>query len=132
MTRNGKLILDIINDSGDHLTAEQIFMHLKAIAPKTVLATVYNNLNTLCDEGLIRRISIEGSPDRYDKAVKHDHLVCKKCGALSDITFADLTASLSAQLGEPILSYDLKVNYICPACRREADDSTDTDAVDPL
>ncbi len=132
MTRNGKLILDIINDSGDHLTAEQVFMRLKAIAPKTVLATVYNNLNTLCDEGLIRRISIEGSPDRYDKAVKHDHLVCKKCGALSDITFADLTASLSAQLGEPILSYDLKVNYICPACRREADDSTDADAVDPL
>lgn len=26
MTRNGKLILDIINHSNDHLTAEQIFI----------------------------------------------------------------------------------------------------------
>lgn len=119
MTRNGKLILDIINCSHDHLTAEQIFMELKKVAPKTVLATVYNNLDTLCEQGLVRKVSIEGSPDRFDKTVKHDHLVCKKCGALSDITFDDITASLSQQLGEPILSYDLKVNYICPNCRKQ-------------
>ena len=118
MTRNGKLILEIINNSTDHLTAEQVFFQLRQTAPKTVLATVYNNLNSLCDEGAIRRISIEGSPDRYDKIKKHDHLVCSRCKALSDITFSDLTASLSEQLGEPILSYDLKVNYLCPNCRK--------------
>lgn len=127
MTRNGKLILDIINNSSDHLTAEQVFLRLKHTMPKIVLATVYNNLNSLCEEGLIRKVSVEGSPDRYDKAVKHDHLVCKRCGALSDMTFSDLTASLSAQLGEPILSYDLKVSYICPACRKETMGCADTD-----
>lgn len=119
MTRNGKLILDIINRSHDHLTAEQIFLLIKQTSPKVVLATVYNNLNALYEQGLIRKVSIEGCPDRYDKTVKHDHLVCKKCGALSDITFSDLTSSLSAQLGQPILSYDLKVSYLCPACRGE-------------
>ncbi|WP_394267381.1 Fur family transcriptional regulator [Anaerotignum sp.] len=119
MTRNGQRILDIILQSQDHLTAEQIFWQLKQTAPKTVLATVYNNLHTLCEEGLIRKISVEDGPDRYDKAAKHDHLVCKKCGALLDMTFSDLTESLSAQLGEPILSYDLKVSYLCPACRKK-------------
>ena len=119
MTRNGEKILEIINQSTDHLTAEQVFLKMKDIAPKVVLATVYNNLNTLCEQGLIRKVSIEGSPDRYDKAIKHDHLVCKKCGALSDKTFSDLTESLSAQLGEEILSYDLKVSYICPECRKK-------------
>ena len=118
MTRNGKLIHEIINNSNEHLIAEQVFFQLRKIAPKTVLATVYNNLKSLCEEGAIRRISMEGSPDRYDKIKKHDHLVCSKCKALSDITFSDLTASLSEQLGEPILSYDLKVNYICPDCRK--------------
>lgn len=118
MTRNGEQILDIINRSTDHLTAEQIFFQMKQIAPKIVLATVYNNLNMLYEQGLIRKVSVEGNPDRYDKAVKHDHLVCKKCGALSDKTFSDLTESLSAQLGEPILSYDLKVSYLCPKCRK--------------
>ena len=116
MTQNGKLILDIVMNSNAHLTAEQIFLQLKQTAPKIVLSTVYNNLNTLCEQGMLRKISIEGSPDRYDKNTKHDHLVCKQCGALSDKTFADLTESLSAQLGEPILSYDLN---ICPLCRKK-------------
>ncbi len=48
---------------------------------------------------------------------RHDHLVCKKCGALSDVKFEDLTKNLEHQLGEGILSYDLKVFYLCPKCR---------------
>ena len=48
---------------------------------------------------------------------RHDHLVCKKCGTFSDINFEDLTENLEKQLGEGILSYDLKVFYLCPKCR---------------
>ena len=119
MRKYAKLLLELINQSGNHMTAEQIFLALKKTEPKIVQATVYNNLNTLCQEGLIRKMSIEGSPDRYDKILKHDHLVCKKCGSLSDISFEDLTGALEKQLGENILSYDLKVFYLCPKCREE-------------
>ena len=61
---------------------------------------------------------MEGMPDRYDAAPKHDHLVCKHCGKIMDISFEDLTAPLRKQLGEDFLSYDLKVYYICPECRK--------------
>lgn len=118
MTKYGKLIFDIISNSDVHLTAEQIFFILKKTKPNVVLSTIYNNLNILCDEGRIRKVSVEGCADRYDKNTKHDHLICKKCGAISDKTFNDLTESLSSQLGEDILSYDLKVTYICPNCRK--------------
>lgn len=118
MTRYGKLILEMIEGSREHMTAEQIFMQLKKREPKAVLATVYNNLNLLCREERIRRISVEGVSDCYDRVEKHDHLVCRKCGRLSDICFADLTKSLEEQLGEGISSYDLKVFYVCPDCRR--------------
>lgn len=119
MTKYAKLILDLITQSEEHLTAEQLFLELKKVTPSVVLATVYNNLNTLCQEGLIRKVSIEGSPDRYDRISRHDHLVCKKCGALSDKCFADLTKDLEEQLGEGIIAYDLKVFYLCPKCREE-------------
>lgn len=119
MTRYAKQILDLINQSDGHMTAEQLFLELKKIEPRVVLATVYNNLNSLCQEGLIRKVSVEGSPDRYDKTKRHDHLVCRKCGALSDICFENLTENLERQLGEGILSYDLKVFYLCPKCREE-------------
>ena len=63
MTKNGKMILEIIRESEDHMTAEQIFMKAKEISPRIVLATVYNNLNSLVSEGLVRRIKLDGSPD---------------------------------------------------------------------
>lgn len=119
MTRYAKRIWELVNQSEAHMTAEQIFLELKKEEPKVVQATVYNNLNTLCQKGLIRRLSVEGSPDRYDKIRRHDHLVCKSCGALSDVTFEDMTRDLERQLGEGILSYDLKVFYLCPKCREK-------------
>lgn len=121
MTKYAQQILDIINTCSDHLTAAQIYLRLKASNSKIVLATVYNNLNLLCEQDRIRKVSLEGYPDRYDKIVKHDHLVCKKCGALSDICLSDLTAQLQEQIPEEIISYDLKVNYICPSCRSKAE-----------
>ncbi len=117
MTKYAEQILKLIHESDGHMTAEQIFLELKKIEPKVVQATVYNNLNTLCQKGRIRKLSIEGSPDRYDKIKKHDHLVCQKCGVLSDINFEDLTRNLEKQLGQRILSYDLKVFYLCSKCK---------------
>lgn len=60
MSRYAELILELINQSQGHMTAEQIFLELKT-EPRIVQATVYNNLNALCQEGLIRKLSLEGS-----------------------------------------------------------------------
>ena len=67
---------------------------------KVVLATVYNNLNKLQKEELIRRVSTEGMPDRYDRVEKHNHLVCRCCGKLTDISLKGLSAPLREQLGD--------------------------------
>ena len=83
------------------------------------MATVYNNLNKLYRDRLINKISVEGMPDRYDSIVKHDHIVCQNCGKLTDIQFADLTETLKKQFGADFLSYDLKVFYVCPDCRKK-------------
>ena len=119
MKKYAEMILNIINESYDHMTAEQIFLILKRKAPSVVLATIYNNLNMLCEKELITKVSLEGSPDRYDRIQRHDHLVCKRCGKISDMSFEDLTEKLKLQLGENILSYDLKIFYLCPECRKQ-------------
>ena len=119
MTKYEKEIFAIVNNSCEHLTAEQIFQKLKKTHPKVVLATVYNNLNKLLEEGLMRKVSVEGMPDRFDRVKKHDHLVCKNCGKLADISFEDLTASLQEQLGDDFYYYDLKVFYLCQECREK-------------
>lgn len=117
MTKYEVEIYNIITESAEHLTVEQIYTELRKEYPKVVMATVYNNVNKLWNAGLIRKISVGNMPDRYDRIVKHDHLICQRCGKPTDILFEDLTASLREQMGRGFLSYDLKVFYICPDCQ---------------
>lgn len=117
-TDNAKKIQEIINGSNEHLTAEEIFLEFKRQGQKISLATVYNNLNTLYEQGLIQKVSIAGYPDRYDKTVRHDHLVCKECGRLSDVILEDLTERLKKQIDVEIITYDLKICYICSECKK--------------
>lgn len=118
MTKYEKAIYDIINASHAHLTANEVFEKLKLRFPTVVLATVYNNLNKICEAGLIRKVSVEGMPDRYDTIKKHDHLVCKQCGRIVDVALEDLTVPLRDQLGDDFLYYDLKVYFLCADCKR--------------
>ena len=117
MTKYERAIYDIVRMSREHLTVHQIFERLKTDHPKVVLATVYNNLNKMWESGLVRKVSAEGMPDRYDIPQKHDHLVCKRCGKILDVSFEDLTAPLRSQLRQDFLFYDLKVYYLCLECR---------------
>ena len=117
MTKYKAMILDLVTHSRTHPTAEDIYRVMKQKEPRMVLATVYNNLNALCSEGKINRIVMKGSSDRFDTTVRHDHLVCSKCGKISDKTFSDLTQALEKELGGCIEGYDLRVFYTCDECR---------------
>lgn len=119
MTKYEEKILELICASESHMTAEEIYLSLKAEEPKVVLATVYNNLKKLIDERKIIKLSFAGQPDRYDKKHKHDHLICSICGAISDYSFSDLTANLEKQLGAVIEGYDLRISYVCLSCRKK-------------
>lgn len=121
MTKYEKEIFAIVNTSREHPTADQIYQTLKETFPTVALATVYNNLNRLLEAELIRKVSTEGMPDRYDRVKKHDHLVCPCCGRLSDVRFGDLTPLLEGQLEGRPFSYDLKVYALCPECRAKQD-----------
>lgn len=110
-------IRNLIQESKDHFTAEEIFLKLKQEYPKIVLATVYNNLNALCKEGEIRRVEIAGESDKFDRNTRHDHLFCSVCGKVTDILFSDLTEQIESQIESSIEFYELRVRYICPECK---------------
>lgn len=119
LTKYGEQILTIVMRKGEHPTAEQVFMEMKVNNPKIAQGTVYNNLNALVDEGRIIRISEPGFPDRFDNTTRHDHMVCIKCGRLADVKLPDLTEEIERNSGEKIISYDLRIRYICPECRNK-------------
>lgn len=89
-SRQREVVQDIVKQSCDHPTAEQIYHRAKEILPSIGMATVYRNLNTLAEGGYIRRISLPGETDRFDSAMAdHDHAVCVHCGKIFDVYPAD-------------------------------------------
>jgi len=113
-------VFQLVQEARDHPTMERLYARLKPEFPGISLATVYNNVNALAEKGLVRRIPSAGGPDRYDKAFRHDHLVCTRCGVISDIDLQDMTNQFRHQVGEGFLTYHVQVDYVCPDCRRKA------------
>ncbi|MBQ8431971.1 MAG: transcriptional repressor [Clostridia bacterium] len=119
MTKQRALIMNILNQSDRHLTADEIFFLAKLKMPSIAMATVYNNLNAMNDAGLIHRLHIDGAADCFDKITEpHDHLLCDGCGKISDFHLPSLSDTLEATLGHPLLSYDLTVHYLCAECQK--------------
>ena len=120
MTKQRELILNIIRTSEKHLTADEIYQEARKQLPAIALATIYNNLNYLCEHGIITKIAFLGQTDRYDKMyVRHDHMICDRCGQISDLHLNGVQKILEEETGEPIGSYDLTVHHLCPACREK-------------
>ncbi len=117
MTKSSEIILNTINMSNDHLSAEDILLLLRNKNIKISLATIYNNLQFLVSSNLIRKISIGDGPDLYDRIRRHDHLICAKCGKITDVELEDLKEFFEKNIGVTLLSYDLKLNYLCNDCK---------------
>jgi len=121
MTNKQKQILDLLKNNIGHYTADEVFFLAKKHNIDVSLASVYRILNSLAENGLIRRVSnIMSDKDVYDAFIdEHEHLVCSKCGKITDIKIKDLKKSLEKQTGVTIDSFDLCIRYVCDDCKNE-------------
>lgn len=118
MTVQRQLILDIINNSYEHLTAEKIYFSAKSIMPGIAMATVYNSLKYLVDNKYIRKIGVSNGADFYDKSLMpHEHIICDKCGTITDIMNGGIRDIIEKEVGSKITGYELNVRYICSKCK---------------
>ena len=118
MTRQRAAILEVLRAEKSHYTADEIFVRARELLPTISRATVYNNLHALEEERLIRRITGEDGPDRYDSSyVPHGHMICTLCHRVEDFEIPEFSRVLTELIGESVDSYELKVKYLCDACK---------------
>ena len=119
MTVLNQQILNMIRKSDGHMTAEEAFLLAKKQKINVSVASIYRILGKLAQDGYIKRFSVAGGADVFDKTLSdHAHLVCSKCGKVTDIYISDLKKSLSKQMGVVIDDYELSINYICNECKK--------------
>jgi Fur family ferric uptake transcriptional regulator len=76
--------------SEPHITADAVADAVRNQIGAISLQSVYDALNVLVAEKLIRRIQPAGSPARFEDRVddNHHHLICRSCGKMVDVDCA--------------------------------------------
>src|SRR5580765_7226466 len=86
LTKQREVVLQVIRDAREHLTANEVFAEAKALLPSISFATVYNSLRYLKEAGHIAEIQFGNGASRFDRmTARHDHAICTSCGKLVDI-----------------------------------------------
>ena len=81
-------IIQYLENHKTHPTADQIYKELKKKNPSLSKTTVYNSLDILRQNEIIKTLTICGSEHRYDFDHDiHHHFLCTECGRIYDIDF---------------------------------------------
>ena len=122
LTKQRQAVLQVIRDSYQHLTANEVFEDARRLLPGISFATVYNSLRYLKEEGLIGEVRFGTDAARYDRNLsRHDHASCNKCGKLVDLDLRIPKALISeaAELSRFTNgSIELTLHGLCPECSK--------------
>lgn len=117
-SRQRESVLHQVESLYTHPTAEEVYEQAVKECPSLSLGTVYRNLNSLVEAGLVRRVSIPGQADRFDHTLRwHGHLYCTVCGGVSDLVVdkESMEKVLAHQTGE-IRDCVLTLIGVCEQC----------------
>lgn len=122
MTETRKAVIHYMIAAKHHPSAEQIYRDLKATIPSISLATVYNNLKVLVEEGFVSELKVSNDNTTYFDFLGHEHLnvVCESCGTIADYMASDL--SIFKQEAQEKTGYQVTREHfllygLCPKCQ---------------
>jgi len=118
MTPQRIAIMKYLDGNTSHPSAADIYMALQEQFPTMSLATVYNTMETLKQQGAVVELSIDPGKKRFDPNTQpHHHLICIKCKTVLDI-FVDFPLPLSDRetRGFQILGNRVDFYGICKTC----------------
>lgn len=101
-------ILEYIRGTKEHPTAFDVFSALKDEIPGLTLATVYRNLNTLADKGIILRFEVNKQYHYDYNTTPHYHVVCD--GKIYDVFSDEINQFLNKKMKEFKLDSNCQIN----------------------
>ena len=102
ITTARRLVVGVLLDSDDHLSADDITAVIRQEHPEVHLTTVYRTLESLASIGIVAHTHLGHGAAVYHLGDLHQHLACEVCGALTDVPISvldDLRATLARDYG---------------------------------
>lgn len=122
-TRQRVAVAELLAESDEFRSAQELHAALRAVGASVGLATVYRNLGLMARGGEVDTLIREDGETLYRKcsSVHHHQLVCRECGRTMDVagpaveTWANTVA---AEHGFADVSHRMELFGSCADCRR--------------
>jgi Fur family ferric uptake transcriptional regulator len=123
-TKQREMIYEILEESDNPVTAEDIFLKLKEGDEDINLSTVYRNLEMLCAKGIVSKSNfMNDDKARFELSgtVHKHHLICLKCNKMIKIDgcpLERLEKVLQDETSFDITGHKLEIYGYCPECKK--------------
>jgi len=125
LTRQRQLLLDLIEESGEHLDAEALYNLARQRDPKLNRVTVYRTLKMLKEGGLVDELDLMhfvGDQHYYETRRKqeHAHIICLRCGRVEEFygpPLHRLRQQIETTFGFQILIARTEIGGYCSHCQ---------------
>lgn len=134
ITMGREAILDILSQTDEHLSAEDIYMKIYPVFPNIGLTTIYRTLDILANMGLVFKFDFGDGRARYELAEgpkgahHHHHLICNSCHRIIDYTdfieeelnlLKETEKGLSQKYNFKITNHLIQFYGTCDKCREK-------------
>ncbi|MBL8218210.1 MAG: transcriptional repressor [Bryobacterales bacterium] len=90
-THQRMVIYRALAATDSHPTPESVYEQVKREIPSISLGTVYKNIHTFTEAGLLREVNLLHDSLRLDANLEnHHHFVCVRCKSVTDIPEQDI------------------------------------------
>ena len=130
VTRVREAVVEVLDGTAGHLTADEIASRAEALAPGVHRASVYRALATLGELGLVTHTHLGGAaavyhltvdlPEVPAEAAGHAHLQCTRCQRVIDIPVTlvqPLADAVEQDLGFALEPRHTALLGVCADCR---------------
>jgi Fur family ferric uptake transcriptional regulator/Fur family peroxide stress response transcriptional regulator len=114
-------ILSAIEKMG-HANVDEIYEEVRQTHPTLSLATVYKNIVTMVEQGVLVEVPIVGKKSKYElKKSEHLHLICTECGSVRDQALDKILAEDTSKIAQhssfALKERQLNLYGICRECQ---------------
>jgi Fur family transcriptional regulator, peroxide stress response regulator len=117
-----QVIYEAVVDSTEHPTPEWIYEQARQRIPSISLGTVYKNVKTFLDSGVLKEVTLHHGSLRLEaNMTPHHHVVCSSCRAIYDMpeTAVEPVQYSTSEAPEGFSIEGCRVEFVglCQTCR---------------
>jgi len=116
-------IAKYVLNNKEHPTAKRIYQEIRMAHPTVSVATIYATLKVLKEIGFIQELNLPDGQSRFDPNLEpHAHLICEKCGDITDWEdplLSELVSNISNDAHFIVSASGLNLNGVCRKCQED-------------